>query len=169
MDEPTSHSPPTERTQNVEGGQDTRSVPAVTSGILNRRWRTLPVLCSVLFSEVGEVLANHQITSMLIQLLQFKQLFIKCSTQRQQTSFTSKYIKFHQGKDLSKQLLFTTFSEQTAFSPQLLSRRLTDPVAAAHRPWGFGGGDPTKRREESICRFLQSPLCNLKTTRHHGI
>ena len=42
-------------------------------------------------------LANHHVTSKCIQLLQFKQLFIKRSSQRQ-TSSTSKYITFHQDK-----------------------------------------------------------------------
>lgn len=57
-----------------------------------------------LFWRWGRFLANHPITSEFIQPLQFKQLFIKRSTQRQQTSFASRYINSHQGKDLSKQL-----------------------------------------------------------------
>lgn len=60
------------------------------------------IFCTLFFF-FGD-LANHHITSKLIQLFQFEQLFIKCSTQKKQTSSTSKYIKFQEGEDLIKQV-----------------------------------------------------------------
>lgn len=52
-----------------------------------------------------------------------------------QTPFTSKYIKFHQGQDLSKQVLFTvTFSEQTASSTATMLEG-HGLVLTPHQPW----------------------------------
>ena len=79
-------------------------------------------------------MANHHFTSKCIQLLQFKQLLVKCSSQRRQTSFTSKYIKLHQEQDLSKQVLFATFREQTASSTGTVPEG-HGLVPAPHQPW----------------------------------
>lgn len=86
---------------------DTAHIVCLDTKVLESQ--TLNISCTFFGS-----LANHHVTSKLIQLLQFKQLFIKCSTQKTANIIHFKIHKTAPGKRAEQTGTLLSKSEQTA-------------------------------------------------------